>query len=147
MNKIKENKKLLLIIGIVLVLVIGVVAIITISGSSKNETSISKYQGNNIFEKVENMLKEKKFTYDTLVKVGMNYGASNLVEYALSDGTVFEIYTFVDNSVVYADILKTNKLYVLGTEKYYEVDTIKSLNVAIRYLAEGDKINEIKDIL
>lgn len=141
------NKKLLLIIGIVLVLVIGVVAIITISGSSKNETSISKYQGNNIFEKVENMLKEKNLTYDTMVKVGMNYGASSLVEYALSDGTVFEIYTFVENSVVYDEILKTNKLYVLGTEKYYEVDTIKSLNVAIRYLAEGDKINEIKDIL
>ena len=141
------NKKLLLIIGIVLVLVIGIIVIIATTGSSNNGTSIDKYKGNNVFEKVENMLKEKNLTYDTMVKVGTNYGASSLVEYALSDGTVFEIYVFVDNSVVYADILKTNKLYVLGTEKYYEVDTIKSLNVAVRYLAEGDKIDEIKEVL
>ena len=141
------NKKLILITGIVLVLVIGIIVIVATAGSSNNSSSIDKYEGNNVFEKVENMLKEKGLTYDTMVKVGINYGASNLIEYALSDGTVFEIYTFVDNSVVYADILKTNKLYVLGTEKYYEVDTIKSLNVAVRYLAEGNKINEIKDIL
>jgi hypothetical protein len=77
----------------------------------------------------------------------MNYGASSKTEYALNDGTVFEVYTFVEKSVVFKDILKIGFLYVLGTETKYKVDTIKSMNIAIRYLNEDDRINEVKDML
>ncbi len=141
-----DKKKLLIIIGIILV--VAVVFLLLVGNKDgKSTSSLSKAEGENVTAKLENILKANNFTYDVLQNNGTNYGASSRVEYALNDGTVFEVYGFVEKSVVYEDILKTGEMYLLGTETKYKVDTVKSLNIAIKYTNEGSRIKEVKDML
>lgn len=144
-----DKKKLLIIIGIIIIVVVVAffVLIGNKDGSSKSGTTLSKAAGDSATAKLENILKANNFTFDVLQNNGTNYGASSRVEYALNDGTVFEVYGFVENSVVYDDILKTGDMYLLGTETKYKVDTVKSLNIAIKYTNEGSRIKEVKDML
>ncbi|MBR6689495.1 MAG: hypothetical protein IKL68_05715 [Clostridia bacterium] len=141
-----NKKKLLIIIGIIVVIAAVVVGIIG-GSKGKSNTSLSKAEGDSLYSKLENILKSSNFTYDVLQNNGTNYGASSRVEYALSDGTVFEVYEFVEKSVVYESILDTGYMYLLGTETKYKVSTVKELNIAIKYLNEGSRIKEIKKIL
>ena len=141
------NKNKLIII-ILLILVVGLVwFLIAKTGDDAPVKNILNANGETAFEKLENALKQSGFTYDYMPKVGTNFGASTGAEYALSDGTVIEVYGFVDKSVVYKDILKTGKMYILDTTTSYKVDTVESLNIAVRFLNEGDKIDTVKSIL
>ena len=143
-----DKKKLLIIIGIILV--VFVVFFVLVSNKDENSkvtSTLSKADGDSVTTKLENILKANNFTFDIFQNNGTNYGASSRVEYALSDGTVFEVYGFVENSEVYKDILKTGDMYLLGTETKYKVDTVKKLNIAIKYTNEGSRIKEVKDML
>lgn len=143
-----DKKKLLIIIGIIIVVVVAFFVLIgNKGGNGKVGATLSKADGDSVTAKLENILKANNFTYDVLQNNGTNYGASSRVEYALNDGTVFEVYGFVEKSVVYEDILKTGEMYLLGTETKYKVDTVKSLNIAIKYTNEGSRIKEVKDML
>ena len=141
-----DKKNLLIVIGIIIV--VAVVFFLSAGNKDgKSTSSLSKAEGESVTAKLENVLKANNFTFDVLQNNGTNYGASSRVEYALNDGTVFEVYGFVENSVVYDDILKTGDMYLLGTETKYKVDTVKSLNIAIKYTNEGSRIKEVKDML